>query len=509
MESLSYKQQALIATAYDFYHHSLSGHIQYDQRSMDRVLQLTPRRRKYLPPEAGTSQNTLHLDCSGFCFAAYYQTFGFELPSDLTWHMMTLLKPRVYYYERTYNETAEDRARIAEEFLSCLQPGDLINMLVQGNGGHIMMYIGDGQYLHCTSGPGRGIDYSYDYSRKKNQDRPSGGIRLDLAKYLVTETPEGEPNDCHYFFEPKWRSIGISRPLELVGDVTPQAEIRLNQFHGLWAGVESTHPGAHHAVSGGAAEYQVILKNLSEESKDAQVTFKAAGGSHLVGANKINIKLQAGEEKTVRFPVVVDADYRKQIKLEGPEVAVNDLNIWTQPILLGNSMETEEVKWISSVVKERMACGADAVKAAAEAYGQFGIEMESRKEEYLFTHFCLHDAVGGTDVVSRRPQNPHQDLAVYSYFGGTGVITPEMGSSTGIRTTRISMRDLMAGDIILCSNDVFGKRSYACFYDGESLTGSFDAGEDMKTITGEEMAAFVDSLFGRFCWIMLRPWLGK
>ena len=35
------------------------------------------------------------------------------------------------------------------------------------------------------------------------------------------------------------------------------------------------------------------------------------------------------------------------------------------------------------------------------------------------------------------------------------------------------------------------------------------AGEDMKTITGEEMAAFVDSLFGRFCWIVLRPWLGK
>jgi hypothetical protein len=126
MDSLHYKQQALIASAYDFYHHSLSGHIQYDQKSMDRALQLTPRRRKYLPPEAGTGQNTLHLDCSGFCFAAYYQTFGFELPSDLTWHMMTLLKPRVYYYERTYNETAEDRARIAEEFLSCLQPGDLI-----------------------------------------------------------------------------------------------------------------------------------------------------------------------------------------------------------------------------------------------------------------------------------------------------------------------------------------------------------------------------------------------
>ena len=509
MENLTLKQEALIAAAYDFYYHSLSGHLQYDQKSMDRVLQLTPRRRKYLPPEAGTGQNTLHLDCSGFCFAAYYQTFGFELPSDLTWHMMALLKPQVYYYERTYNETAEDRARMAEEFLSCLKPGDLIDMLAQGNSGHIMMYIGDGQYMHCTSGPVRGIDYSYDYAKKKNQDRPSGGVRLDLAKYLVMETPEDEMNDCHYFFEPKWRSIGVFRPLELVGEVTPQAEIRLNQFHGLWAGVESSHPGAQHAVKGGAVEYQVILRNLTEEPREAQVTFQAAEGSHLVGGNKVQLKLKAGEEKTVKFPVVADADWGRQVKLEGPEIKVNDLDIWTQSVLLGTSMEEEEERWICSVIRERMEEGADAVQAAAEAYRPFGIEMESRKEEYLFTHFCLHDAVGGTDVVSRRPQKPNEDLAVYSYFGGTGVITPEMGSSTGIRTTRIAMRDLLPGDIILCSNDVFGKRSYACFYDGESLTGSFEAGEDRKTISGEEMTAYVDSLFGRFCWILLRPWLGR
>ena len=44
------KQQALLAMARAYYDRGVC--LQYDQRSMDRVLELTPRRRKRLPPEA-------------------------------------------------------------------------------------------------------------------------------------------------------------------------------------------------------------------------------------------------------------------------------------------------------------------------------------------------------------------------------------------------------------------------------------------------------------------------
>jgi hypothetical protein len=65
----------------------------------------------------------------------------------------------------------------------------------------------------------------------------------------------------------------------------------------------------------------------------------------------------------------------------------------------------------------------------------------------------------------------------------------------------------MAGDIILCSNDPFAKQTYALFYTGDSLIGPTEVGLSAKEMKGEEIDAFINTLFGRFCFIILRPWL--
>ena len=121
---LTLKQQVVLALARAYY--DREQYVQYDQRSMDRVLELTPRRRKRLPPESANSQYIQFLDCSGFTSAVYLQAFGYDLPADLTWHMVDLLERRVYYYERTYEETPEQLDAIEKEVRELLQPGDLI-----------------------------------------------------------------------------------------------------------------------------------------------------------------------------------------------------------------------------------------------------------------------------------------------------------------------------------------------------------------------------------------------
>ena len=50
---LTEKQKVLLAMARAYY--DRGSYVQYDQRSMDRVLELTPRRRKRLPPESANS----------------------------------------------------------------------------------------------------------------------------------------------------------------------------------------------------------------------------------------------------------------------------------------------------------------------------------------------------------------------------------------------------------------------------------------------------------------------
>ena len=68
------KTDALLAVAKAFYDRGPC--VQYDQLSMDRLLRVTPRRRRMAAPEDATRQSTLFLDCSSFVWSAYYNAFG-------------------------------------------------------------------------------------------------------------------------------------------------------------------------------------------------------------------------------------------------------------------------------------------------------------------------------------------------------------------------------------------------------------------------------------------------
>ena len=73
------------------------GHnIQYDQYAMDRSVRVTPRNSRFAPPEMATDQHMLFLDCSTFTYAVYFNTFGYQLESNLTWQIPYMMKPLVY-----------------------------------------------------------------------------------------------------------------------------------------------------------------------------------------------------------------------------------------------------------------------------------------------------------------------------------------------------------------------------------------------------------------------------
>ena len=150
--------------------------------------------------------------------------------------------------------------------------------------------------------------------------------------------------------------------------------------------------------------------------------------------------------------------------------------------------------------------GMGAMEAAAEAYRARGISIPADVETALASLFYRHDSAAG-DVLSRKPQAPAQDMAVYSYFGGYGVITPEAACNGGVRATGVRRAELQAGDLILCGDDARLRGAYACFFTGEALVGTFGADEGIRTAMGAELDAFLESLFGRFCFALLRPYL--
>jgi len=505
---MNYKQEVLIATAYDFYNHR--ENIQYDQRSMDRFVQMTPRRKKFFPPEAATSQYALHLDCSAFCSAVYYQAFGYELPADITWHMYENMEPLIYKYEKTFEETFADKLQVVSDFAAALEPGDLITMLHQGVSGHIMLYLGDGKFMHSVPYT-RGTDDSYDYVArfdKKNRLGISINDVADLTSIVEGEDAADPANFPRYnFFSGRETCIAIHRPLDIVGEPTEQAKLRAGSCKGLVCGVESSHPGGQNAALGDTVEYRVKVKNLNEESRSVTVEFEAPECTSFICDETLQAEIAAGEEKIFVFAVTVEDD--SAYWLEPPYVAVNGLEIHAKKVLLGKEFSEADKAAVVADVRDEIALGANAVEAAAKVYADYGIEMSHCKKDYIKKLFYHFDTCARTDnnILVRRKQQPYKDMCPYGLFGGKGVVTSEICYINDIRTTEIRACDLMEGDLILCCNDAFGKQTYAMFFTGESLIGPVEAGLAPKEISGEEMNAFINSLFGRFCFIVLRPWL--
>ena len=203
------KTDALLAVAKAFYDRGPC--VQYDQLSMDRLLRVTPRRRRMAAPEDATRQSTLFLDCSSFVWAAYYNAFGYALEADLSWEMIDMVKPRVFYYELTHRETEEERARMAEVIRELLCPGDVI-IFEGGGNGHVMLYQGGESYINCTQAGRAG---SYDYVARRDTRPEHGGIRIEDIAHLFAPCADKQLGR-NYLFGEKVKRFCVLRPLARV-----------------------------------------------------------------------------------------------------------------------------------------------------------------------------------------------------------------------------------------------------------------------------------------------------
>lgn len=208
-------------------------------------------------------------------------------------------------------------------------------------------------------------------------------------------------------------------------------------------------------------------------------------------------------DEIVSVSFLAKVDSSQEVKMIGPKVTVNNLEIYVSEILVGNPIDNTMLEKITEAVKAKINDKTSAIEVASSVYGEYGIEVEDDERKNIQNCFSLHDSTKG-DVLSRKIINIKKDCGVYSLYGGYGVVTPEIKTNYKVRCVKIQRRDLMAGDIILCSDDPYGNDTYSAFYTGDELTGCFQASSKPKTIRDSEI---IDSLFGRFCFVVLRPYM--
>lgn len=476
------KTAALMAAAHAYL--ARGSCIQYDQLSMDRLLRVTPRHNRFASPEEATCQHTLFLDCSSFVNAVYYTTFGCELEADVTWNMMELVKPLIYDYHPTHQESKEDREAIRSQVLSLLRPGDCVVMRFYDNG-HIILCGEDGCYYHCTE---RSESRSYHYDEKCDFFSSDGALYRDALSGLF------EPGAQYDLLGERVLRFVVLRPLERMGKPTPSALSRLEEASGLKISVLSSHSGGRTARLGETVNYTVQVHNSSAEKRRANICVESSSGLRLDSVSQQELLLSPGQTAQGEFSFTVTT--LSGAYLKPPAVTVNNLPVWAERILLHGTLDIP-----TTLSPEDKASILSSLSTKLE---NLGLSFPSTSAQLLNLYFMRYDSAAG-DVLWRRPQVPWRDGGLYGYFGGTGVITPEAGIDPLIRTKHIAAGDLQPGDIILCSDDALFTRTYESLVTPVGLEGRFAPGTEPSRLCSEQMDRFIDSLPGRFCYVIVRP----
>ena len=467
--------------------------IQYDQRSMDRVVQITPRRDKLAPPEAATVQHMLFLDCSSFVNAVYHTAFGRVLDADLTWHMAQMIQPCVFRWQFSHAETPEERRRISRETAALLRPGDLL-VMDKGSNGHVVL-IGDGVYYHCDQ---KGGEKGYRYDTSQEAFTPGGAVyREPLAALLNSEASNQLDTCC--VFDNTVQSFCVLRPLPRMGKPTPAVAARLKNAAALHCSVLSSHPGGRSAAPGETVTYTVHIRSRLTSDRTVQVTFTppaSCGGE----THSSLLSLPAGETVQVSFSLTVP--FTDAPLLEAPAISVNGLPVWAERVLLHGGLSFMQQRQVTATVRQAAESGQDIWAAAVHAYALLGITLPTSALEALAALFRRYDAVPG-DVLWRLSQQPRHDASLYSFFGGTGVITPETGGDSTIRIRRIIPVDLNPGDMILCSGDALFRQTAVLFCTEDGLI--CQDGGNVTLLREEDARRHIEGLPGQFCYIVLRP----
>ncbi len=421
--------------------------IQYDQLSMDRIWRVTPRRDMFATPEEATAQHTLFLDCSSFVFALYYQAFGYRLKADLTSDMMKLTDIRPFYYAPTGSETAEQKAAVLADFRQCLKPGDLIVFVYKENG-HTLMYAGNGMVYHCSVG----APCSYDYDACHDNVYPCGGIKYVEAEMLFTDFDD-KVRAHNYLFNPCNTAFCILRPLDEVSSLSDQTLRRLEGLQGLRVETACSHPEGRTAYIGEIITYRLSIKNTGNHPHVAEV---------LCDGEKQVLHLKPDSQACVTYTMRTEERPRSGRYINPPQLTVNGVLAYAPRVLYGGKR----------------------VKSATRA-----IDAEQAFSD-IFTTLVNEQG----EVYQLKDGRPNGTNMVPGLFGGFGVITPNINEDRHVRIRKISRSALQYGDIIVYRDTSASKACSAVCTEDILIDG----------LGREDSDRFIDSLFGKFCFAVLR-----
>ena len=338
-QELTEIQNALVETAKAYL---LRGdRVQYDDGFMGKTGRFESLVKN---PEDYTVDQYGYLDCAHFTYDVNWATFGVAVEArnyegnkvDLTTckNMMDSAKrgydpetytgtnkSTIFYYEVSGAETDAEKQAIKEEFISRLQPGDqIVYRYPEEDGGHAMMYIGNGLIIHCAANR---------YNTDSKRDSHDASIRFMSVEDLFNQ----ELNARRYIFD-KTR-FGIIRLYNEVTDptVTENTANRVANLKGIIGEKVASTAMGKTVNPGDTITYTFYINNTNQAPKVIEirdelseyVTFVSATNGGVCEGKTISwdIEVAADTRISVSYTVKVNEGVATYTAIDGSKATIN------------------------------------------------------------------------------------------------------------------------------------------------------------------------------------------
>lgn len=486
--------EVVTAVANAYYIQSSSGNVQihYDQFSNRRHINANP--------EEATAERMLYLDCSSYVNAVYYYTFGKNLLSSGTIQTGTFQNDlrskkstsEILVFQDDPSELSDEkRDSLIAKIQSKLQPGDVLNYRHDGgSAGHIMLYIGDGKFMHSTGVANDTGDPSKAFEKGSDEEYTFGSVNVDdwliLFEEGVTAADLDEKRMStteRYLFASNVTSFCFFRPTDKTSGryknstITEQAVTRW-LYDGLTFETSSEIGYANSAYVGQNVTFTIDVQNCGDNNlglinvkqvlpEHTKFVSASDGGVFVNQNNTIYWQLdgaKAHSTQKLTFTVQIDQG------CEGEDLIVNGTYVNN---LRGNALQypiasrqLDEQKFVDVVKSFVGKSYSNVITAAKAIYKQYGMEILNESSEYTNVQNVLNDVLSSSNGTLVTDTGASKYLVPSLYLGtlngshiasaGKADQTAENYYQLNYNVRRVMENFLEVGDIIIAHNSSKG-----------------------------------------------------
>ncbi len=421
-----------------------------------------------LNPEYATNDKWDYINCAGFTYQTYRTALGIDIKySSYTLNTTAYLEKyanslgiRKYHYTRKENQEVdkETQQKIKSEILNTIEPGDLLVVRRSDSSGHVVLYIGNGTFIHSTGSV-------YKVSTGEEVYEPTTRY-YRVEDYFFTEGSGG-----YIFYDSIKESTKqvtaflVVRPLaneKYNVEVPTETQNRINNMQGVMAQKLCSHNSTTTANPGEEITYSFEVYNTNDKPVTLEIcdtvpqnTTYISGAETVDGQNLYwNVTIPANTRNTFSYIVKVNNNATLGDSIQSTDSTVGGVNVICPKVYINRTLTVQEQNRIIETFNNIKTNGTANTGLALvnEIYNQsFGTNNVFADTDFLTVTegtdgtFKITAQVNSNDYYTLNNGSKYHAMMVPTLYGGRFYY----GTQRTDRTRLARPHNIMVGDVLI------------------------------------------------------------